>query len=219
MHTCETAPPITIPRMTAPVAVPQLVLASRSPRRAALLREAGIAFTVTDPPFDDPADPMMNGDHPSPADLACALALRKAHSLIGHVEHRSIILAADTIVVLPRGEDYTLLGQPATLDEAQRMLLQLMNVVHDVVTGVALLAGDGQRREMFADVAHVHIGTLDPGVLRRYLDSGAWRGKAGGYNLLELPDWPINVQGDRTTVAGLPMARLRPRLAAWGVSA
>ena len=120
---------------------PLLVLASRSPRRARLLRDAGYRFEQIDPPFNDPAQPAPSLSA-SPQALATSLALAKARSVVSSRNLRDcaadadpIILAADTVVVAPNGQ---LLGQPTTRDQAASMLQSLIAATHQVVTGVAL---------------------------------------------------------------------------------
>ncbi len=193
---------------------PRLILASRSPRRALLLREAGYAFDQADPPFDDPPQP--EATHRDPAALALELARCKAASLAGARPPGGVILAADTICVGPRDE---LIGQPATRADAAAMLRGFLGVWHEVVTAVALL-GDGDAEPTgFADTARVRLEHPGEAAMNHYLDSGQWRGKAGGYNLFDRQDdgWPIRVEGDPTTVVGLPMRRLRSALALRGV--
>lgn len=93
------------------------------------------------------------------------------------------------------------------------MLALLIGHSHQVVTGVALVRLPDRRVITFADAAHVTIGSLPALELQTYLNSQAWRGKAGGYNFAELEHiWPITVQGDPTTIIGLPMQALRRRL-------
>ncbi|MCX5662395.1 MAG: Maf family protein [Planctomycetota bacterium] len=91
---------------------------------------------------------------------------------------------------------------------------------HDVVTGVALLGADDVQPERFADAAVVNMRRVAAGDLEEYLDSGQWRGKAGGYNLFDRQraGWPMTVEGDPTTVVGLPMTALRAALARRGVA-
>jgi len=196
-----------------------LILASRSRRRAQLLREAGFACHVQTPLFDDPADPSANGENAlSPAELAQHLARHKALSMRGQTPPDVVILAADTIVVVPTDTGFELLGQPGTPEEARRIIEKLANRVHEVVTGVALMSGDGTRLETFADTARVHLGNVSESQLEQHLTDNAWRGKAGGYNLDELRDhWPFRVEGDETTVVGLPMVKLMQRLRDWGI--
>lgn len=181
-----------------------LILASTSPRRAALLRDAGIAFTQRDPAWSDPAQPPP-GDAEQ---VAIATARRKALSV--EVAPDDVVLASDTLIVYPDG--VTLAGTPTTRDEARTMIKSFLNADHDVVTAVGLR--QGERIECFADRATVSVGHVDDGVLEAYLQTGAWRDKAGGYNLFDRRDagWPITVHGDETTVVGLPMRRLAAML-------
>jgi len=200
------------------VTFPTLILASRSPRRACLLRQAGYAFTVAEPPFADPPAPPRPGPGEGPEQVAMQLAAAKARSLLEHRSANAVILAADTIVVVGEGERCSFLGQPQSRDQAQAMLDELLNATHRVITGVTLAGANGAREERFCDVAEVTFGAVDNQMRTSYLDSGCWRGKAGGYNVQELEStWPITVKGDRTTVIGLPMMKLVQALAAWSV--
>lgn len=191
-----------------------LCLASRSPRRAQLLRGWGYRFEQADPPFADPPQPEPTSA--DPADLAADLARQKAASLRGHVGRDELILAADTLCVATDG---TLLGQPDTRDEARAMIAQFVGCSHAVITGCALLAPGEAQPTTFADTAVVTFGPLDSTALDAYLETGHWRGKAGGYNLFDrqAAGWPITVQGDPTTVVGLPMRMLANQLARHGI--
>ena len=210
--------------MTAPVPSHRLVLASHSPRRALLLREAGFAFDVVDPPYVDPADPNeAGGDGAKGRSLAGRLARRKALSVDRAAwpagKGKAVLLSADTLGI---DADGRLLGTPQTADEALAMLTSLAGSTHRIVTGVALLCWDPAVRPILGqitDTATVHLGPLTAEQLREYVATGDWAGKAGGYNLAERLDagWAIRVDGDPATVMGLPMQRLIPRLAAWGV--
>lgn len=202
--------------------LPPLVLASRSPRRANLLRQAGYAFTTCHPPFEDPADPSVSSSATSltdPMEQATALAKQKARSClkINTLKRgRSLLIAADTIVVDATGQR---LGQPASQEEAAAMLARLIGAEHHVVTGVCLLeTNDGgvAQEESWAEMTRVHLGPVPENQRQAYLTSGQWAGKAGGYNLAELEnDWPFEIEGDPTTVVGLPMKRLQQALTHW----
>ncbi len=121
-----------------------------------------------------------------------------------------LVVGADTIVVDDAGR---LMGKPTDRESARQMIRTLTDAWHDVVTGVALWAPATDACETFADTAHVHVGQVSDASLEAYLDSDQWRGKAGGYNLFERQDhWPIRVEGDPTTVVGLPMRILVDRL-------
>lgn len=131
-----------------------------------------------------------------------------------------LVLGADTACSL----DGALIGTPLTAGEARQMIRAFMGREHGVVTGVALLERRGDRacprRWLFSDWAKVSMGVLDDRTLEEYLESGAWEGKAGGYNLLDRIDagWPLTYEGDATTVMGLPMQKLLSRLRLFGRS-
>ena len=198
----------------APVPCPQLILASRSPRRAALLRNAGYRFTVMAPAFEDPPSPGQS----DPAGLAVDLSRRKAASVVAAAPERCMILAADTIVLAPEASRWIALGQPRDRLEAADMLGRLLNTDHRVLTAVSIHSTEVGRIESFVDVTGVHIGQVADTQLQEYLDSEQWRGKAGAYNILELRErWSFELKGDPTTVAGLPMVTLQPRLLAWSI--
>jgi septum formation protein len=193
----------------------RLVLASRSQRRAALLREAGFLFDQVNPPFDDPPNPAIHG-RVTARDLASELAMKKAQSLKGTISSQRVILAADTICVGTGGE---LIGQPTNREEARAMIRGFVARDHDVVTGVAMLHTSDGHFICFADAATVTFGELADEQLDAYLDTHAWHGKAGGYNLYDRQrdGWPITVKGDPATVVGLPMQRLVRLLPQLGV--
>ena len=195
---------------------PTIILASRSPRRAALLASAGYRFVQANPPFDDPPQPQL-GSGQTPQSLVQELAVRKARSLINNKDlpsnQSALILAADTVLIAP---NHTLLGQPQDRQDAQRMLSLLINATHQVHTGVALVDRIGQRSHEFTDTAVVQLGHVTDAQLTAYLDTQQWQGKAGGYNLFDLLDhWPFTVTGDPTTVVGLPMQKLTHYLTDW----
>lgn len=219
--------------------VPGVVLASRSERRCRLLEQFGVPWRVVDPGVDDARLGPPRGDigawvmamaylkaaagaealHASPAS-----GIGAATIWAGKTPQRWVILGADTVCV--RGRE--VFGQPRDADEAARMLRTLEQGEHDVITGAALvwdagepgtdahtaanilLPGHRAGRWLLLDRARVRVGRIGEARLRRYIDSGAWCGKAGAYNLAERLDagWPMHVLGDPTTVMGLPMRRL-----------
>ena len=90
------------------------------------------------------------------------------------------------------------------------MIVAMREATHRTMTGVCLMHVSGRRRFIAHDVALVTVGSLPDEVVEGYLASGDWRGKAGGYNLIERQraGWPISCEGDPTTVMGLPMRML-----------
>jgi septum formation protein len=197
---------------------PLVLLASRSPRRQELLRAAGIDFVAAQPALDD-------GDlHPGSVDaerwvaamayLKSAAAVRQGlHTALDTSRPIGVVLGADTVVSL-RGR---IIGQPRDRADAERIIRQLADAEHDVLTGVAMLCPATGRRDIWTDRARVDVGSIDDAEIERYLDSGAWRGKAGAYNLSErlAAGWPIRYTGDAGTIMGLPAGAVARRLDAW----
>jgi septum formation protein len=172
-----------------------------------LLAEAGIEIRVRPPELDDGT--MQPGEISAEAwvmSLAFLKARQVAIALRREGHSSGLVLGADTICVC-EGE---FLGQPRDADHARAMIGKLQGGVHDTITGVCLIDLATGRRSLWADTAIVHVGPLAPEQVESYIASGAWRGKAGAYNLSEriAEGWPISVDGDPTTVMGLPMRRL-----------
>jgi len=187
----------------------ELLLASRSPRRRLLLRQAGFSPRILVPDVDD-SD--LAPGRVSPHAWVEALAYLKARAAAAmlspsELDH-TVVLAADTLAIA--GD--TMIGKPTSPEHAHNMLSSLMDAEHEVVTGVCVIAQG--RTERFNDSATVRFGQVSPYWLSEYIDSGDWQGKAAGYNLSERLEagWPITFEGDATTIMGLPMGTLAPRL-------
>ena len=178
-----------------------LVLASASPRRVSLLRQVGAAFTVVDPGPDR--------DWPGSADPrhgVRALALEKARRVASRRPGR-VVIGADTVVFL-RGQR---LGKPRDAGEASAMLQRLHGRTHEVWTGIAVVR-DRELRTA-AECAKVQFIRLDPDEIETYVRTGEPLDKAGGYGIQGLAGQFVRrIEGDYTTVVGLPLARLRQLL-------
>jgi septum formation protein len=173
----------------------RLILASRSPQRIRLLRDAGFVFEI------DPAD-IDEAIHPSdlpPEGVAEFLAGAKAAHVAGR-RPGALVLGADTVVI---GADGSLLGKPRDAEHARQMLSSLSGTTHKVVTGVAL-HGPGIRR-----VAHVHTAVrmreLTAEEVAAYVAIGQWQGKAGGYGIQDDDPFVTAIEGSISNVIGLPM--------------
>ncbi len=178
-----------------------LVLASASPRRVALLRQAGAEFTVTDP-GPDRAWP----GKAEPRHGVRALALDKAKR-VGEKRPGAVVIGADTVVVV-RGER---LGKPANRDEAREMLLRLHGRKHEVWTGIAVCHQGEQRTA--AECTIVRMAKLSDRDLADYLATGESLDKAGAYGIQGLAGQFVRgIDGDYSNVVGLPLARLRSLL-------
>ena len=178
-----------------------LVLASASPRRVALLRQAGAEFTVVDP-GPDRAWP----GEAEPRHGVRALALDKARR-VSAARRGAVVVGADTGVVV-RGQR---LGKPADREQARAMLMKLHGRQHEVWTGLAVVRGAEQRTA--AERTVVRMARLVDRDVEEYVKSGESFDKAGGYGIQGLAGQFVKgIEGDYFNVVGLPLARLRALL-------
>jgi nucleoside triphosphate pyrophosphatase len=179
------------------VAPARLVLASASPRRADLLATAGFDFDVH--PAD--VDETPRRDEP-PDRYVVRLALDKLAAVAAAVDLAGrTILAADTTVVL----DGRLLGKPADAGEAAAMLTALAGRTHEVITGLALRAGE--RTVTDAVTTRVRLLPLDADEVAAYVASGEPYGKAGAYAIQgRAARFVDHIEGSWSNVVGLPLA-------------
>ncbi len=178
---------------------PDLILASASPRRKAILHAAGVSFRV------DPSDVDENIREKNPRRLVAKLARLKALE-VAKRHPGMLVLGADTLVVCA-GE---ILGKPKDMKDAIRMITLQSGRSQRVLTGVALVKG----RRVYAEVAvtKVYARKLDAKLLRRL--AGKHMDKAGAYAVQDRKDPLVaRIVGDRDNVVGLPMRVVRRLLA------
>jgi septum formation protein len=171
-----------------------LVLASRSPRRAEILKQAGIPFTVRTADVDETP---RNGEKPET--YVCRLAGEKAAAVDAGPDET--VLAADTTVVI----DGEILGKPVDSADAARMLKLLSGRRHEVLTGIALRRGG----ETISDWAatEVWFANLTEREIADYVASGEPMDKAGAYAIQGLASKFIEkIEGCYSNVVGLPIA-------------
>jgi septum formation protein len=183
-----------------------IVLASASPRRRELLRNAGIPFTVQ--PADINETPLAGE---SPQECAVRLAREKALA-VSQSRPRDYVLGADTIVVI----DDAILGKPRDADDAARMLRMLSGRTHEVITGVCVVSpvGSGQRSvasktDLLAasESTLVTLCELSSDEIRDYVATGEPMDKAGAYAIQGMASrWIPRIEGDYSNVVGLPVA-------------
>ena len=178
----------------------KLILASASPRRADLLRNAGFEFSTRIVDIDEEVRP---GE--APAAYVRRLAAEKSFAASRRPteagRNDEIILAADTAVVV----DGEILGKPRDAADAERMLRLLQGREHDVTTGVSLRRGRYELGRV--DTTRVAFGPLTPADIGWHVASGEWQDKAGGYAIQGLASRFIRgIQGSYSNVVGLPIA-------------
>lgn len=180
----------------------KLVLASGSPRRLALLDQAGIQPDSLEPAEID--ETPERGE--LPRTLAVRLAREKAMAVQGRVRVQddikdSYIMAADTVVAVGR----RILPKPELLDEAASCLRLLSGRTHRVYSGICLVTPkDGVKTRLVE--TRVRFKRLSGQDVESYLASGEWRGKAGGYAIQGLAgSFVVKLVGSYTNVVGLPL--------------
>ena len=187
-----------------------IILASQSPRRAELLRTAGVAFEAVSPRCEEPDPAVWPGPPVAYAELAARL---KAQS-VGQDYPERVILAADTIVVL----DGSIIGKPADQADARRILTRLSGTAHRVITGVTVLQPAAGREAIRHAVTLVRMRALSEAELHAYLAGGQWAGKAGAYGIQDEGDPFVTVvEGGFSNVVGLPVDLVLDMLAGFGV--
>ncbi len=179
-----------------------LVLASASPRRQELLRNAGIEFTVC--PAEIPEDPLPGE---SPTDLAIRLAREKARAVFDKIEagkskcDGQLVLGADTVVVV----DHHILGKPENAADAHRMLRLLSGRQHEVTTGVCLVGPDFE--DSRSDTTEVTFAPLSEADIQMYVATREPMDKAGAYAIQGIASrWIPRIDGCYFNVVGLPVS-------------
>jgi septum formation protein len=173
----------------------ELILASTSSARRALMNALALPYYTEAPGVDEDVSPTL-----SAREAVRELAARKARAV--HSRHpEAWVLGADQLVEV-EGE---ILAKPATRDAARRQLGKLLGRTHDICTGVCLVGPGGFVAEA-VEVSRLTFFPLEAGELERYLDLGEWRGCAGSYRVESAGQALLQrLEGDRTNVQGLPM--------------
>lgn len=173
-----------------------LILASASPRRADLLRWAGIALEIDPADIDESRRPGED-----PVDYARRLAREKA---LAKTRPGRLSLGADTTVFL----DGRIFEKPADAAEAAEHLRRLSGRTHRVVTAFCL-AGEGGPVHLQAVISQVTFRSLTPTMIANYLETGEGLDKAGAYGLQGWGGFLVeSIEGSHTNVIGLPLSEV-----------
>src|ERR1700724_4352614 len=152
----------------------KLILASASPRRAEILRDAGMTFTVMSSAVDETPVP---GE--SPNDHVHRLACAKVELVAARSIGPAIVIGADTVIAL----DGQIIGKPRSAEDARRTLELLSGRTHSVVTGVMLIRLPDAERRGFVETTQVQFSAISPEEISRYLPTAAPSHNAGLYTL------------------------------------
>jgi septum formation protein len=178
----------------------KLILASSSPRRAAILENAGIRFERRPTEIDESP---LAGE--SAEDSVVRLAEEKAWKVSRGVAGPAIVIGADTLVVL----DGEVMAKPRSAEEAREMLRRLSGRTHTVTTGIAALRLPDGTTVRGAEHTAVTFATLSENEIDAYVATGEPMDKAGAYGVQERAGrFVMRIEGCYFNVVGLPLARL-----------
>jgi septum formation protein len=188
--------------------MPSFVLASSSPRRAALLSDAGFEFEIAPPQLAEKFEAAV-----TLRELTLWNAIRKGMS-VAQTCPDAVVLAADTLVAL---ENQTI-GKPADLKEAAQMLQRLSGRTHEVCSAVLIYHQTSGRSTVFHDVSRVRFHRLNRAMIKDYIakvdpldKAGAYAAQGSGAEII------AKVDGSFTNVVGLPMEKTIDALAKFAV--
>jgi septum formation protein len=188
----------------------KLILASASPRRAEILRDAGIIFNATPSELDETPLPRE-----SPHDHVQRLAAAKAEVVAARSIGPAIVIGADTVVTI----DDHIIGKPRSAEDARRTLTRLSGRTHSVLTAVTLIRLPDAERISFVEETLVHFSPLSAEEISQYLATEESYDKAGAYAIQGRAGRYIpRIEGCYFNVVGLPLARVTQELKALGWS-
>ena len=192
---------------------PELILASASPRRLALLNQIGIEPEHLVPAHVD--------ETPEKAELPRKLAARLADLKAITVQHKArtagigaeaLVLAADTVVAVGR----RILPKAETMEEAASCLSLLSGRAHRVFTAITVLTPGGAKRQRIVET-RIRFKRLSTREMEAYLASAEWQGKAGGYAIQGIAGaFVVKLSGSYSGVVGLPLTETAALLAGEG---
>ena len=188
--------------------MPSLVLASSSPRRAALLSEGGFDFEVASPRVAEKFSTTL-----TLRELTLWNAIRKGMS-IAQTRPDAVVLAADTLVAL----ENQIIGKPTDFSKAAQMLRRLSGRTHEVCSSVAIYQQTSGTSDVFQDVSRVRFRRLSNATIESYIakirpldKAGAYAAQGSGAEII------AKIDGSFTNVVGLPMEKTVAALAKFGI--
>jgi septum formation protein len=189
----------------------RLILASASPRRQSLLREAGYDFVIHPADIDEDA---ITASRPfTPGELAAYLARLKAEKIAAEFP-TDVVLAADTVVALKT----QIIGKAIDANHARQILSTLSGTHHQVITGIALARRNPKLFLTETVTSHVQMHPLTPAQIEAYIATNLWQGKAGAYGLQDPHGFVHTTTGCQTNIVGLPMTTTQTLLHQAGIN-
>ncbi len=186
----------------------KIILASTSPRRKELLTKLGIPFTTVAPNYEEDMTLDLRPDQ-----LVKNLALGKAQSVAKRFPD-ALVIASDCIVVFREKA----LGKPKNKSEAAKMLHVLQNKKNVVMSGLAIVDTKTGQTKTFVDSGNVYLAPMTSQDISWYIDTGEPLGRAGAFAIQDIGMQFIKrIDGDLSTIIGLPLLHLRKYLKQIGV--
>jgi septum formation protein len=181
----------------------KLILASSSPRRAEVLRNAGFVFQVCPADVDETRQPKEAAE-----DYVRRVAKAKAHTVAERARvagERAIVIAADTIV-LAEGQ---ILGKPKDADDARRMLRLFSGKTHEVLTALCVINIATGKEALHVEKTRVQFLKMSEEEIESYIQTGEPFDKAGAYGIQGIAGrFATRIEGSYFNVLGLPLSRL-----------
>lgn len=179
-----------------------IILASASPRRKEILKNAGYDFEICKSEYDENISGLKYEK-----DLVENCAYQKAKDVLSKNKSDKIIVSADTVVVA----DNTILGKPNDKDDALKTLRLLSNKTHFVATSICILSND--KKILSTDITYVTFRELSDDEIKSYIDKQNPLDKAGSYGIQDKDfDFCIKIEGQMDTVIGFPLKLFEEKL-------
>ena len=189
----------------------KLILASSSPRRAEVLRNAGFVFEIRPADVDETLQP-----HEAAEDYVRRVAQAKAHAVADPARvagERAIVIAADTIVLA----EQQILGKPKDAADARRMLRLFSGKTHEVLTALCLINIPASKEALHVEKTRVEFLKMSDEEIENYIQTGEPFDKAGAYGIQGIAGrFATRIEGCYFNVLGLPLSRLWTTLHALG---
>jgi septum formation protein len=189
----------------------KLILASSSPRRAEVLRDAGFVFEIRPADVDETRQP-----HEAAEDYVRRVARAKAHAIAEPARaagERAMVIAADTIVLAER----QILGKPKDAEDARRMLRLFSGKIHEVLTALCVINIPAAKEAFHLEKTRVEFLKMSDEEIENYIQTGEPFDKAGAYGMQGIAGrFATRIEGCYFNVLGLPLSRLWTTLQALG---
>lgn len=185
---------------------PKIILASSSPQRSAILKNAGFKFEVIPSTYDEPDTPFL-----SATELAKSHAFHKAKQVADSLPE-GIVIGCDTLVSL----NGKILQKPKNADEARKFISQQQGQTVQVISGLCLFNIDLQRNITTSILSKLKFAVMSETEIYWYVSTNEWKDKSGGFSVQGIGSrFIIEINGDYQNIVGLPLFKVYEILKTW----